>query len=396
MSRRTKHSRGAHPARPPRAQPRPPKTRRLRRVLIGVVLAAVTVGVVIAVCLFSREPTPAQALHFDMRIPTPDTSAMEPRVRTLIEQSAATVRANFGSAQAWGRFGAVFDAHELLAEAEHCYRNACALAPDDFRWQYLLAQTAEMRGGDPAEVIGAYRAAAAMEPEFPPVFYRMGEAYARQGWLAEARTAYERARTLDPTLAVAHRALAQVLLSQGQIDQAIGHFNQAEALVPGDAAVYAGLAQAFLRRGDAKRAQQAAQRSRSGQRRLLALPDPVRYLVNSMGISSQLCFDRAKQHLQSGDFAAAIADFRIAEEARPNDPGLHRLLGRAYAGNGQPELAQQHRLKSIRLDEEPATAHRKDPRHSPLNPTSVLLEVERLAARGGFQPTLPPCLRRAS
>jgi X-X-X-Leu-X-X-Gly heptad repeat protein len=288
-------------------------------------------------------------------IPTPDTSSMQPAVRRAIERARAAVEADPASADAWGRYGTVLDAHEMLAEAEPCYRRALALAAGDARWPFLLAYTVEMQGGDSEEVVRNYLAAAALEPAFLAVHYRLGQAYARLGRLEQARGAFERALEIDPNLAITHRGLAQVLLALGQVDAAVEHFERAEASEPGNAEVLAGLSQAYMRQGRQEPARQAAERARSASRGLM-LPDPVRNYVKSLGTSSEICLTRALESLRAGRYNAAIKDLEIVEETRTRDADVQELLGRAYSGAGQAEAAEEHYLQALEIDPEQANA----------------------------------------
>ena len=67
------------------------------------------------------------------RIPDPETSAMQPRVIEKISGARRAVTGKPDSAEAWGTFGMVCDAHELLDCADVCYERAADLDTSDFR-----------------------------------------------------------------------------------------------------------------------------------------------------------------------------------------------------------------------------------------------------------------------
>ncbi len=247
-----------------------------------VMAAVVAIVVVVPDEELSQSPAP-----LDWRVPDPDTSRMQARVAQRLKEARQAVRRQLDSPEAWGRFGAVCDVHELYAPAAYCYRHAYALAPNDFRWPYLLAFVRELQGADVEETTRLFQKAAQLEPEFPPVYFRIADAQMREGKLDEARDNYLRALELDPKLAIAHRGLGQALIALGDPQTALHHLERAIQYGQEDGAVFAAMAQAYTRLGDDDRAEEAARNSRRVPTNVLTLPDPVRYEINALGISSK-------------------------------------------------------------------------------------------------------------
>ncbi len=322
-------------------------------ILAGVFVVA---GGVAMVVLAPDDKPLLRPAALDWRVPDPDTSLMQPRVAHRLREARQAVRRQLDSPEAWGRFGAVCDVHELYDYAEPCYRHAYALAPNDFRWPYLLAYVRELQGADVAETTRLFQKAAELEPEFPPVFFRIADALMREGKLDDARDNYQRAIELDPTLAVAHRGLGQALIALGDPRTALHHLERAVQFGQEGRAVFAAMAQAYTRLGDFHRAKEAGQKSRRLSS-VLALPDPVRFEVEALGISSKHCYDRANTLMQSGDYAAAIDQWKIAEESLPNNPPLHHRLGISYMRTGRPALAIEHYRQAVELDPKLANSH---------------------------------------
>lgn len=312
-------------------------------------------GGAIMILVPNDEPSQSPA-PLDWRVPDPDTTPMQPRVAQRLKEARQAVRRQLDSPEAWGLFGAVCDVHDLYAHAVHCYRHAYALAPNDFRWPYLLAYVRELQGADVAETTRLFQKAAELEPEFPPVFFRIADALMREGKLDEARDHYRKAIQLDPKLAVAHRGLGQALIALGDPQTALHHLESAVQYGQQDSAVYAAMAQAYTRLGDFDRAEEAGQKSRRLSN-VLALPDPVRFEVEALGISSKHCYDRAKALMQGGDYAAAIDQWKIAEESLPNDPQLHHRLGISYMRTGRPALGIEHYRQALELNPKLTNAH---------------------------------------
>ena len=135
--------------------------------------------------------------------PDPDLAGMEPQVADLLRGARQSVVADQSSAEAWGVLGAAYDAHGLMIVAELCYRRAHELAPEDFKWAYLLAVVREIQGADHAEVVELFGRAARIRPDYAPIYVRLGDALSLRGEHEAARDAFHRALRLEPqTLAV--------------------------------------------------------------------------------------------------------------------------------------------------------------------------------------------------
>ena len=308
-----------------------------------VVAAGVTIGVM------RRGTTAPAAGSAVVTFPNPDTTLMQPRVAQAISDARRTLRRNAGSAAAWGKLGAVCDAHLLYAEAETCYRRAQQLAPGEFRWPYLLAIVLDTQGAPANEVNRQFEAARTIVPNFPPLFVRLGDALVRQGRLADARNAYARAVELDTDFAMAHRSLGQVTLAMGDPQAALGHLQRAAQYAPNDSLVYAGMAQAYTRLGDTSAAAAATAQTRRLPRDL-GLPDPIRFEVESLGVSSELCDKRAARRMAAGDFNGALEDLGIVEETRPRDAGVQYRIGLALENLGRRDEAIARYRRATRID----------------------------------------------
>ena len=70
--------------------------------------------------------------------PDPDLSAVELSQAAQVRAVRDEVRAQPGSADAWGRLGQACEAVDFLAEAQLCYTRAVQRAPDSARWLHLL------------------------------------------------------------------------------------------------------------------------------------------------------------------------------------------------------------------------------------------------------------------
>ncbi len=293
-------------------------------------------------------PAPAEAL---IRIPDPDTSAMQPRVAAAIREARAMVLRSPSSADAWGRLGQVCDAHLLYEEAEASYRGAIRLAPGDSRWAYLLAVIAELRAAPLEEVRLRFDAAAAVAPLYPPLHVRYGDALVRHGLLEDAAESYRRALSVDPELAIARRSLGSVLVALDRPTEALEHLERAAGLTPNDGLVHAALAQARARLGDAEGAASASHRARRLPSNL-GLPDPLRFEVEGLGVGSEQCDDRAETLMRQGDYEGAIRNLEIVREVRPAEAPVLARLGKAYMRGGRTAEAIETLSRAVVLQED--------------------------------------------
>ena len=176
-----------------------------------------------------------------------------------------------------------------------------------------------------------------------------------RGRLTEAREYYQKALTLDPNLGTAHRSLGQFLLALDDPRAALEHLERTVELAPQDGATFATLARAYARIGDHQQAAAAAEKSGLGS--TLSLPDQVLFDVESLGITSKQCYERAIGLMRQGQYAQAIEQLKITEEQRREDPDVHSRLGISYARTGQSTAAVEHLSKALRLNDDLVDAH---------------------------------------
>lgn len=280
---------------------------------------------------------------------------MEPAVRRALEEARRGVERNPRSAKAWRSLGAVLDAHQLFANAEACYRQALALGGDDFRCIYWLALMLYQQGGKIQESETLMRRASEMQPNYPAVFYRLGEFLDRSGKRQDARKAYADALRLDPNLAIAHQNLGQVLLDLGESANAVQHLERAIELGDKNRRCSAALAKGYRRLGDLERATEAA-RDAARIQRVLSLPDPIRLEVKSLEMGSLACQKRANEAMRNGDYAAATSDLEIVAEALPDNARVQLSLATCYSQTGQPTQAEENFGRALAIRSEMALA----------------------------------------
>ncbi len=289
-------------------------------------------------------------------VPEPDLTTLESPVAAVLRRALESVRAAPDSAEAWGDLGSLYDAHLITEPAERCYRRAQALAPQDFRWIYLLAIVRELQGASDDELVELFSRAADLDPEYAPLRIRLGDALWRRGRFNEALPELERALSLAPGTAMGHRRLGQVLLALDRPEEAARHLERAISLEPRDLAAHTGLVQALMRLGQTERAREMKDRAR-GLEPVLSLHDPVyaKY-VFMRNMSSAGAFARGVAAVREGALDHAIQDLTLVLEVRPDDSSAHFWLGTALRRAGRPDEALAHLTRAVELDPQLAQA----------------------------------------
>jgi Flp pilus assembly protein TadD len=251
-------------------------------------------------------------------VPDFDAEGMHPEVAAVFERARERARQAPRDPEAWWKLGAVFDAHDLFTQAEACYLAAHELAPDDFRYLYLLAVVSDLCGRAREVTVPLFEAALALEPGYAPAHVHFGDALARQGELDDARRAYGRAIEIEPSLYAAHRSLGQVLLGLGELESARAHLEHARSAAEDDRAVNASLAHVYMRLGDRDAARKAASDA-GGQSLSLSYRDPVREEVMALAVATGPRFDRATAALNAGDVEGATRELTTILRLHPDN-----------------------------------------------------------------------------
>ncbi len=339
-------SRPAAPAAPRVAPSAAQEVRRAPRLRVWVPLGTVATAALawLAALLFEADSRGAP-----VEVPDPTSPEMLAPVARAIAQARTAVLSRPSSAAAWGALGEVCDAHHLYDEAGRCYQEARRLDPREFRWVYHLAVVSDYQAASADEVAGLFAEAIRLQPSFPPARLRQGDAFVRQGRLEDARASFSAALELDPAFAMAHRNLGQVLLSLEDVPGALEHLERAAALAPSDAVVSSSLARAYWLAGDEERAERAGEDA-ARQVPEYGIPDPVRYAVDELALTPAACDRRARERLQRGEWARALADLEILREVSGESPAIELRLATCQRNLGAPERAREHLERALELD----------------------------------------------
>ncbi len=306
------------------------------------------------------QPPPAQEGLTVVHLP--DTSGMEPSVREHITAEQEALAAAIKSAatapaaklaEAYGTMGGVYQAYALGAPAAECYLNASRLAPNDFRWAYLLGKLRQQAGAA-EEAVAYYTAARKLRPDYAPALVSLGDVYLQLNRIEESEANFKAALAANENDPAAHYGLGQAALSKRGYDEAARYFERALALAPGANRLHYALAMAYRGLGQSEKAR--AQLALSGPVGVRAA-DPLVDSLQSLVRGARLHLVRGKTALDARRFEEAAAEFRKAIAAEPESVPAHFNLGAALSQTGDLRGAVEQFEEALRLDPAHANAH---------------------------------------
>ncbi|HEX8170676.1 MAG TPA: sulfatase-like hydrolase/transferase [Thermoanaerobaculia bacterium] len=249
--------------------------------------------------------------------PRPDPKAMVPLFRKFEESVWATTAKRYDEAAS---------TLEQLVRAD----------PENPVFRSTLAKVERQRG-HPERAIALYREAVLYAPDDPQAWYSLAAAFQEAGDLKRASEAVTEALKRDAKNADALNVLGIIHSGQGRPDLAIGEFQQAAAIDPRNARIFNNI-------GNAARALRRPDEAEAAFRRAIELAPRYADPFNGLGAldidrehyaDAVTNFDKALQlapeyhearlnravALQlSGNFAAAVAEYRTFISRSANDP----------------------------------------------------------------------------
>jgi tetratricopeptide (TPR) repeat protein len=327
-------------------------------------------AVVACVCVLSAAAA-CTTERRDMRPMTlPDLSRVDPGVQAQVRERYETLKRSMATstpaaelATSYGQYGMVLHAAEFLDVAEPCYLNAQALAPDDVRWPYYLANLYKSRGEtDKAE--GAFKRALALQPDDLATLIWLGRLNLDQGKTDAAEPLFAKAYSLAPRTVAVVAGLGRVAVAKRDYAAAVKYLEEALAMDPDADSLHAPLATAYRGLGQIDKAQPHIGQWRN---RDLPVPDPRQQdmdLLLESGLSYEL---RGVKAFEGRDWKSAVEFFRkgvaLAHDNTPLSRSLHHKLGTAFFLSGDLPGAQEQFEAVVRqapsggIDEATAKAH---------------------------------------
>ncbi len=224
---------------------------------------------------------------------------------------------------AYGLLGDVFSAYKIRVSAEACYENAHHLAPEQFRWLYLLAALNQEQGD--IEIARDYLLEASkLKENYLPVWVRLGDLVLQFNKKEEARGFYQKALALNPNDPAALFGMGEVALLDKEYKEAIPHFEKALALVPVANRIHYSLMMAYRGLGEMDKARNHMNQSgKIGVR----VADPLLDGIQRYLRGERVHLIRGKAAFGAGHYQNAAEEFAKAVRSKPDSLRAQLNLG---------------------------------------------------------------------
>ena len=294
-------------------------------------------------------------------ISLPDLSHAAEPARRRIQESHSALMLKTGNpattsadlASAYGEMGKLLMAADYFDAAESCFLNAQALAPNEPRWAYYLAQVYRTRG-EPEKAVTFFERTLQLRPSDLAALVYLGDAHLARGQPDAAEPPLAKALALEPRLAVALFDLGRASLAKQDYAGAVQHLERALALDPQASLIHYPLAMAYRGLGDTVKAE--AHLRQRGDARPGFLPDPLMQQIELLLVSAQAYEVRGTQAMDAGEWAAAAEYLRKGVQLAPGNSALRLKLAEALRRSGHPEESLAHYEQTAKLDPSIAAA----------------------------------------
>ena len=282
-----------------------------------------------------------------------DLSALQKPVREQLERELAALDVLLDDdstpaaelSESFGLLGRLYHGYGLTDSAAPAYRNAARLAGSDYRWPYLLAVLAQVRG-DRAEALDHLQRSHQLAPDDAPTTLRLAELRLTAGESEAAEKLFRRALNEDSQSAFAAYGLARIAAARNAHQTAVELFGQVLQLQPGANSVEYLLGQSYLRLGD----RQAAERhvARRGEVPV-SFDDPQVDSLGDLATGVGIHLERALKAYGTGRYEIALNEYRAALEFEPRNATALRgvALTLANAKRNDEALESYERMLEI-------------------------------------------------
>lgn len=262
-----------------------------------------------------------------------DISGAEPLVQQAIREAREAIAGLLGEpgvdpgglASAYGQLGAIFQVQEMQGDAEICFTNARRLQPDTFRWAYYAGYLA-LRAGQTDKALSALQAARELNPQYGPLYLRLGEVWFERTDFAQARALFEKVAEEPGLQAAARYYLGLMDTLERRYEAAVEHLEQALRLNPDATEVHHPLAQAYRALGRNDLAREHLARF---QPRLPTAEDPLLSQLQGAVKRSVPFFRKGMEAIYARDYATAADQFSQGLAVDPDNAAARVSYARA-------------------------------------------------------------------
>jgi tetratricopeptide (TPR) repeat protein len=267
------------------------------------------------------------------------------RVAALLQDPAPDSRA---LAWAFGELGNLYQLYNVHTLAEQCYANARALDPDSFRWAYYAAWLA-LSDGRLQQALERLQQAAHLNPDYPPIQLRLGQAWYDLNRPEKAKQALQRAAQTPGLRAAALYYLGQIDLLERHYPEAAERFREALSLDSEASQLHYPLARAYRAMGDADSARdQLALRGRQ----MPVVDDPLVRELEALEKGARSLFARGLREVEQSAYQAGAQLFREGLERDSGNLNARLSLSRALYLAGEHAAARAELERVLSKDSE--------------------------------------------
>lgn len=317
------------------------------RIVLGVWLCAFACGCGRESAPRTHAPSTVADAAFPLsQLPDIDVTGMEAMIGKQLVEFRRALEAEPHNAKLNGRMGMLFDVYYELEAAALCYRRACLLNAEAFRWHYYLG-VLEQKRGDVGEAVTALEKSADLRPEYVPVWVRLGQVHLLAGALDRSESTFRRALQATPQFAAAYEGLGRVAVRREDHADAVAHFERALSMSPNAQTHYA-LAQALRNLGRYEEAKRHIAMMELAEP-VSVFPDPLLAVRDELQIGGKRDLDEAERLMAKGQVSQAK---RLAEGALHSNGEIaasaHFLLGVIASRQGGSQSAIDHYRAALR------------------------------------------------
>ncbi len=187
--------------------------------------------------------------------------------------------------------------------------------------------------GHPADAVGCFEKAIAIDPGFAEAHFNLGLAFRNQGHTSAAIACLQEALRLKADFFQALFVLGNILLESGDLTQASGCYRRVIAMAPGFAGAHYNL-------GNVARAQGDGRQAAACYRRALSIRPDFPEALNNLGLTFK----------EENNLEEAVNCYRQALAMQPAMAEAHYNMGIARQLAGQFQTAQTHYREALRHD----------------------------------------------
>jgi len=257
------------------------------------------------------------------------------------------------TADAYGRLGMFYQAHDFPPAARASYLQAVRRDPSAGQWHYFLGLLAR-RAGRHDDARQHFGRVLELEPaDLPSTLWIAEMALTDNDYDAAAR-GYRQALERRPESVAALFGLGRVALAREDHDAAIRHLQAGLVLAPDASALHYPLALAYRGRGEVD---QAREQMELRGARVPQPVDPRRRALQELTDGTRVHQLRGTLLFEEGRFEEAREQFEAAQTVTPEDPLPHTNLGRTLIELGDLPGARSAFERAIELAPQDPTAH---------------------------------------